>query len=349
MGILFLNKVANQPDAPMLESETAVLPILERSALSESKLLTPAETLRPEFAELLDAYEVPLSGAESPAEILGLMRQTWLGNQPGRVSSFLMRHLDTPNDARLELLDSIGYIHDVTAGPDVYEAALVMGGTLDWVRSRLENLKQEWLAGAELKEIVMLGADRPLDLRETESVARLHATSSAYTQLSVRSDWKMSQHIPYRDEMDMMRHVFDQADLPAEWGSDIPVRWIKSLKGDSLRVNTEDTVIDYLKEVGLAAKGKILTASSQPFAHYQNLVTATAFAERGGVAEDFVVTGMADTGPAGPRVYQEQSYIRQLLLRFQYEVRLFSATQANELTQDSSGAGISTRQHARSA
>jgi hypothetical protein len=114
--------------------------------------------------------------------------------------------------------------------------------------------------------------------------------------------------------------VFEQSVLPQEWGGSVPVEWIKSIGKDGRHPNTEQTVVDFLVKTNDQKFECILSASSQPFVHYQNLVTAAAFAEASVEATDFLGTG-AGQYSGTPDICPEFAYLDQMIRRLQYEIR----------------------------
>lgn len=299
---------------------------MQLHGVERSSFLRASGELKPAFATLLSQYGVETR--DSPTVVLNAMKLLWWGGQRGLSNAIAAHYSDVPSEERRLLLEDIEHIGRIDAPPVEYSHALLMGGTLEWVRDRIENLVTQWDAGVRFKTLVMLGADRPLDLDRSESKKTLLTPPS--TGLRFKPDWKLHSSADYKDEFDMMRLVYEQSVLPEAWGSVVPVVWIKSLAENGRFPNTEKTVVDYLQAARGESFGYVLSASSQPFVHYQNLVTAAVFAEAGVPAVGFISTG-SGRSLEHSGVYREYIYLDQMIRRFEYEMRYRASDRKNNI------------------
>lgn len=310
----FFKKLATTDETAAQSNSVAV--DMQLHGVERSSFLSASGELKPAVATLLAQYGVETGG--SPDTILTAMKLLWWGERRGLSNATVARYSDFPPEERRLLLEDIGHVGRIDAPAVEYSHALLMGGTLGWVRDRMENLVAQWDAGVRFKTLVMLGADRPLDLDHSESKAALLTPPS--TGLRFKPDWKLHSGVEYKDEFDMMRLVYEQSVLPEAWGSVVPVVWVKSLAENGRYPNTEKTVVDFLRADRSQSFGYVLSASSQPFVHYQNLVTAAVFAEANVPAAGFIATGYG-SGLEPSSIYREYIYLDQMIRRFEYELR----------------------------
>lgn len=284
--------------------------------LARSGLLTLSGDLKPAVSELLRCYEIDIN--QEPQDLLASMKSLWWGEGQGLLLHLREEFARPPVGAKYELCKAAGYAEPVTAPALPYSHALFMGGPLPWVRDRLTHLVDQWNEGVRFEKLVLLGADRPLSLQHGESLAHLKTHDPGTTPF--KAEWQFNDDSPLKDEMDMMERVFEQSAYPTEWGNSVPIIKVKSFAKNGRNANTEQTVVDFLDQHPEEGFSNVLTASSQPFVHYQNLVTAAVFKEKGITVDNFLGIGAGRF--AGPRsTTPEYAYFDQLIRRFAYELR----------------------------
>lgn len=153
-----------------------------------------------------------------------------------------------------------------------YAHAVFLGATVARVRTRLNHLKQLLEQGISFDHIVVLGGQRPLDPKLENEAILFDANNS---DLPFKSTWKLQGNIP-ANEMEMMKMVIDQADLPESIKTkimyvDTPMQ--TAADGTLRRPTTGDTIKEWLKMN--PEKGSILAISNQPYVGYQDSVIRT--------------------------------------------------------------------------
>lgn len=149
-----------------------------------------------------------------------------------------------------------------------YENVLLLGGLLSRVRIRLAYLSRQWERGIRFDSIALLGCERLLDPKLENREMLLKDPDSI---LPNRRDWKAPPELP-KNEIEMMKYVYDQAALPPEMRKvklvlvNSPSK--KDADGKETRAETEDTIITWLETK--PTSGKVLSLSNQPFIGYQH-------------------------------------------------------------------------------
>ncbi|NGX54380.1 MAG: hypothetical protein K1000chlam4_01106, partial [Chlamydiae bacterium] len=120
-----------------------------------------------------------------------------------------------------------------------YDYAIVLGASAEPVRQRYQFLKEEWERGVRFNKLIVLTGDRPC-------VPGLDDIEGPLPQ----------------NETEMMKRLFKQMDLPAEW--DAIVLFVDAPKRPGMR--RPDTIDTYRKWLAMDPKpGSCLIISSQPF------------------------------------------------------------------------------------
>ena len=183
--------------------------------------------------------------------------------------------------AVLRLITELGMVRGDPPQKKTYKYALVFGALIPSVRIRFEYLISLWKTGVRFEEIVFLGGQRPLDSERENKKTLLDADNA---QLPFSSDWKLSEPLP-KKEIDMMRMVWSQAELPAAMKkiktTFINVPMLKKEDGTERRPNTHDTIIAWTREK--PEPGTCLAISSQPYVGFQESVIKTA------VSQDLII------------------------------------------------------------
>lgn len=206
------------------------------------------------------------NGIEAPdnvtaSELSNLLQERWLrkSEHQYQISG------EPPSGEDLALLRTLGVIDAVPipANGNKYRGALVLGGTVVAVRKRLAFLLEEY-KWASFDMIYLLGGARPLDA-DKENEKALNAPA----ELPFKNGWTPAAATP-ETEAGMMRLVFEQSDLPAEWHG-VVIDTPKQLTpdGKTRNPNTTDTVKWFMKTN--PRPGAYLAVSSQPFVARQTL------------------------------------------------------------------------------
>jgi hypothetical protein len=164
------------------------------------------------------------------------------------------------DDAYLLLFEGLYLIQEIVPSQKSYDYALLLGGVLDDVRTRLTYLISLWDKGIRFNSLVILTGQRPLDSRIENEESLVHNNSKNVP--------------PPTTESEMIQCVFAQTNLPTEWKNllstvDMPMQ--KMADGSCRRPNTEDTVVEWLRGHN-PRPGTILAISNQPFIGYQHAV-----------------------------------------------------------------------------
>lgn len=173
-------------------------------------------------------------------------------------------------DVLLPLFDRLGVLKEVTPSQHYYDYAILLGASVFRVRTRLWHLIALWNSGIRFGSIIILSGQRQLD-PQRESYDILFNEQNGI--LLFKPNWQYDGKEP-RTEIDMMKLVFDQSQVPAEWKS-LPIIFIdtpmqQTAYGSWRRPNTQDTIETWLGNNPL--HGSILLISNQPFIGYQNAV-----------------------------------------------------------------------------
>lgn len=175
----------------------------------------------------------------------------------------------------LALLDQFGCLKDVHASKKQYTRVVMLGALMSRVRGRLAYLLKQWESGVRFDEIVVLGGKRPLHPK-LESREILLDTNNK--ELPARKDWMFQGSVP-KTESEMIRMVFDQADLPDKLKKTVRIVFVetpmqKRSDGSMRRPNTGDTVVHWL-QMYKPQPGTCLVISNQPYVGYQDSVLRT--------------------------------------------------------------------------
>ena len=238
-----------------LEKGVAIRPPLDHNGRPTQVLL-----------ELLDVLHVHHDG--SLESIVAATQKVWL-RPAGKERWEIEDTFAAQRDVVMPLLEKMGFIDEIFPTFLRYRHVLLLGATMQRMRTRLAYLIELWNNGVFFEDIVVLVGQRPRSPEiETDDVIMGKGAS----ELSVKKDWKLSQ-MP-ATETDMARLVFEQTELPV--GLDkIPVIFVdtpmqKTATGTLRRPNTVDTVLAWL--VTNPAPGLCMAVSNQPYCLYQDAV-----------------------------------------------------------------------------
>jgi hypothetical protein len=236
---------------------------LDRSEL----ILTPDNKPTPALTDLLFFFNQPLMNF---SELVAYTQREWL-RKPGLERWQVEEKYEESRQILIPLFQKLGMIDNVKPIKKEYCYVLILGATVDRVRSRLFHLQKLCEQGIKFDFIILLGGQRPLD-KEIESEAHLFDYNS---YLPIRKDWHVPTVLP-STEIEMMKMVVDQSDLPLALKEkmifiDTPMQL--TAEGKQRRPNTADTIKSWLATSPLS--GSCLCISSQPFVGYQDSVIRT--------------------------------------------------------------------------
>lgn len=170
------------------------------------------------------------------------------------------------------LLTELGFTEAVTPHFRDYDGAIVHGALLSTVRTRLSFLVQCWKEGARFSDLYFFSGERPLEPAREEREALIQDEGSS---LKIRSDWHAPTELP-QTEAEMMRFVWEQADLPEEMRASVTIHVVNApMKRDPetgllIRPTTQETVEEWLK--GNPFPGRYLAVSNAPYIQRQGLI-----------------------------------------------------------------------------
>ncbi len=197
--------------------------------------------------------------------------QLWLRPTEKERWEFKNDFIEIKKPRLLKLFENLCLIQKVEPSKKYYDYALLFGGTLDDVRNRLAYLITLWDNGIRFNSLVILTGQRLLNAT-LENHERL--LNNQHKGLPSKNTWHFKENFP-TSEPEMIKFVFEQTDIPRAWDTvsrifiDTPPQETGS--NSFRRPNTEDTIIQWLKECK-PQPGSILAISNQPFIGYQNAV-----------------------------------------------------------------------------
>lgn len=170
-----------------------------------------------------------------------------------------------------ELYNILSALHSTQVIPSyyaTYDSAVILGGTLTSIRSRLFFLKQEWERGVRFKEILFITSDRPRNEVLEDKTLLLEPNFVGYI---ISPAWSFEGFLP-KNEKEIAEFVWYQMELPEEWRSEkIKVSFIEAKsKNEDKFASRRDSLKFWLSTN--PDLGKILFVSSQPYIGLDNLV-----------------------------------------------------------------------------
>jgi len=220
-----------------------------------------------ELLKLLDVMGVQHDG--SLQSIMQATQKAWL-RQAGKERWQIGDQFAQKRDIVMPLLTNMGFVHEQKVTQNQYDYALVLGATMQRMRSRVAYLLKQVTAGIHVGKIIVLTGlrDRSNDI-ETESVI----LGTTQTDLPIKKDWHLTGALP-ATETDMIKLIFEQTDFPDVFKS-IPVEFINTpvqmaKDGTLRRPNTADTVHAWLATSPVP--GSCLAVSNQPYNLYQDTI-----------------------------------------------------------------------------
>lgn len=235
------------------------------------RLFTHDGTLSQPLSELLK-----LDGIEHDGTLETIVKETqkkWL--RPAGLERFQVSDVRADkSEIFMPLLAKIGLVDEVYPSQTSYDYCLILGATVSTVRIRIAYAVKLWNEGIRFKNLVFLSGARTLDpVLEKASVL----CDTQQKVLPIRSDWKWNEQQTPVTETDMMKLVYDQAELPDSFRT-IPLTVVDApqqmgVNGVMRRPNTGDTIVAWL--ANNPTPGTCLVMSTQPFVGYQDTVVRT--------------------------------------------------------------------------
>jgi len=221
--------------------------------------------------ELLQLFGLPHEGTLE--SVVDVTQKAWLRRPGSEIWEISEMHEDK-RDAVMPIFEKLDCLKEVSPARPRYDYAVVFGALVTRVRSRFAFLVEQWKRGIRFDEIVFLGGARPLD-PELESTERLLDQNNG--SLQFKKDWQLIGELP-KTEYEMMKMVFDQADLPEDFLEHVRITFVDAPMrtrpdGTLGRPNTGDTVRTWLEMN--PQPGTCLFSSNQPYVGYQDSVART--------------------------------------------------------------------------
>lgn len=218
----------------------------------------------PELRNILQRFN--LDTPASLSKIAEVTQREWL-RPKGTERWQIHERYDSQRIELVPYFEKLGMLCEKEPAKERYEHALLLGGLLSRVRIRLAYLAQQWRKGVRFNSIVLLGSDRTLD-------SKLECPQFLLSRdpiLPTGKDWKTPTELP-TNEIDMMKFVFAQADLPEGMRRTrlviVTAPHKRDRDGNITRATTEDTLLAWYN--AKPSTGKVLLLSNQPFIGYQH-------------------------------------------------------------------------------
>jgi hypothetical protein len=261
--------------------------------------------------EVLETFGITHDGSWS--SIQKATESAWLSH--GR--NVDLQDIPAVHDVNLEktysLFTRLGMTQTFTPKETWYDYGVILGALTSTVRQRIWFLKKLWESGIHFETLVFLTGDRPLDPKLESEQLLLNPANSPYP---FREQWTWIGPLP-TNETEMMRLVFDQLALPAEWRN-MPLIIADAPKPPGMkRPHTEHTVLAWLAMH--PEPGTLLVISNQPFVCRQEAVI-----------EPLLPAGF-EIETVGPgfnfeRLEQEKRGTAILLAELAYRIKLYCQT-----------------------
>lgn len=211
-----------------------------------SKLIDELGRVHPTLIRLARKTGLEISDIISPEAMNEVLQAHWI--QRGKFRYEIQGN--PPDHEDLSLLTEIGCIDEVkapTGAYSLYDGALLLGGLLERVRTRLHFLIEEYRRGVHFKTVYLLGSRRPLNPQKEGECLKSRITS----------------------EIEMMSFVVGQTKMPEAWEivvvdtPDVPLQ-----SAGSRSANTGDTFVEWQRLTNFVG-GRFLVISNNPFVAYQ--------------------------------------------------------------------------------
>lgn len=239
------------------------LTLLVAFKIAVPSLVTIEETPAPALIELLQVCGITHDG--TLADIIEKTGNAW--KQQGKERWEMEPNPKLQKRKILELLDELHVIEELPSPIQKFDYAFVQGALLSRVRMRIAFLIKQWERGTRFDKIVLLGGARPIN-PQLESEAEFLNRENRF--LPISANWEFSGEFP-KTEAEMMKFVYEQADLPLEMRK-IPVEYVNApmVHQDDkiLRPSSKDTFLEWLTTN--PKPGSSIFISNQPYIGYHN-------------------------------------------------------------------------------
>jgi len=232
----------------------------------------PTETLQ----KLLDLFGIEHDGTLE--SVVAETQKVWL--RPAGKERWEVALLHEGNREQiLPLLKKIGSVDAIFPSQKNYQYGVVLGALVSRVRSRFAFLLDLWKKGIRFDEVVFLGGERPLHATLESADLLLDPNNK---ELPFSEGWRLKEKLP-ETETEMMKMVFDQAELPEGFAENVNVTFVDAqmqqrADGTLRRPTTNDTVEKWLEQN--PEPGSCLFVSNQPYTGRQDSVARTYLPKR---------------------------------------------------------------------
>lgn len=163
------------------------------------------------------------------------------------------------NDA-LQCIKQMGLLDKRVPAFNNYDYAVCHGAFLESVRLRLSQLIDLWNSGVRFETIVFLTGERTLRKGAGQKDDPALLADPLRSPFPFKPSWKFSAEIAYETEYDMVKIVWDQADIPAEMAK-CKVIFVNTPRGTAQRPSMETTYPFWINEYQ-PKPGKIIATSN---------------------------------------------------------------------------------------
>ena len=234
-------------------------------------LLTDDGQPSPLLQDLLK--ELNVQHNDTLTDIVGKTQKAWL-RPAGKERWHIVPSGKQYDEKKVKvLLRKLGYMERVLPCQDQYDYALIHGGSVTSLRTRLAYLINLYQQGTRFGKIIFLSGQRPLDPEQEGSAILLDKHNNV---LPFKEGWNFDGVLPH-NEYELARFVFEQAKIPVEMQK-IEAIFVNAqgkteADGTYHRPTTEDTIREWLTSNPLP--GTCVAVSHQPYVSYQHSVLMT--------------------------------------------------------------------------
>jgi hypothetical protein len=232
-------------------------------------ILTAENKPTPALKHLMTTLGLP-SGDSLP-EIVAVTQKAWL-RKPGTERWDQPEQFQDKKQILMPLFVQLNLINEIKPEHSFYDYVLVLGGTVERVRTRLAYMKKLHERGISCRRIIVLTGQRLLDPKIEGEKELLDRTN---TDLPIRDAWQLQGALP-TTETEMIKMVVDQSDLAPELKKkimiiDTPMQ--VAADGSTRRPNTGETITYWMGSNPMP--GSCVAISNQPYIGYQHSVLKT--------------------------------------------------------------------------
>lgn len=241
--------------------------------------ITSEGVLTPEIVALLKLDNLYSEG-DTLKDAINKTQSSWVQVQSGTNNKERIDLRDTPKwmDNRgnvLEILSKMGLLQERTPTLLHYDYAICHGAFLDSVQSRLANLIKQWKNGIRFDSLIFLTGERYLRKGPGEKDDFFLLCDATKAPYPFKKRWRPNPDSPYETEYDMVKLVWEQAEIPKDMAEALEgkIIFINALKGEFPRPSTHTTVRKWLNDYN-PTSGTILASSSPIVWPYQHFSTS---------------------------------------------------------------------------